>query len=75
MYDFWEVGRGWKWNWVRPLLPNLSLLKLSSTVINPLSLEGDKMGWLNAKGGVYSVKSAYDLEMGELSRVNGEVGI
>lgn len=64
VYKLWEIGRGWKWDRVSSLLPQLSLMKPASTIINPLNIESDEIGWMDANGGGFFVKSTYELEVG-----------
>lgn len=62
--DNWDEGRGWKWESVSLLVPSTTLLKLAPMVLNPSPEAIDKMGWLEAVRGTFTVRSAYGLANG-----------
>lgn len=61
--DLGEQGRGWKWSEVQSLPPT-KLVKLASTIIQPVTRQGDIMGWLSPRGDKFTVKTAYQLARG-----------
>lgn len=63
--DLLEESLGWKWQCVSSLLSHSNLLQLSSTILRPTDAGRDIMHWLKL-GGRFSVRSAYELEIGGL---------
>lgn len=59
--DYWEQRRGWKWEQLSHVLPASKLLQIVATIINVGTKAKDRMGWLDARGGKFTVKSAYML--------------
>lgn len=71
VHDYWVERRGWKLDRIGGLLPQVSLLKLASTIINTSRSEPDKMGRLDPSSGVFSMKPACDSKLGDLKKESG----
>lgn len=52
---------GWKWSELQAMLPASELIMLASEVLMLDAEQVDTVGWLDANGGRFSVKSAYRL--------------
>lgn len=42
----------------------MTIHKLDSIILNPKGSEVDRMGWMDLAGGVFSVRSTYELATG-----------
>lgn len=63
VYQYWELGKGWKWDRLAELLPTVTLLKLYNTMLELEDGSADQVGWLSAKRKKFRVNSAYKLEV------------
>lgn len=68
--DYWEENHGWDWVQLDHVLPATKLRRLADAVINSSINKEDRRGWLDSKGGLFSVKSSYRL----VASWEGDVG-
>lgn len=58
--EYWEEGRGWKWDRLRDLLPSEILQKLAAYVLSDDTRKEDEFAWYLEHDGSFSVASAYE---------------
>jgi len=56
--DYWEVGRGWKWDLLSPLLPEAALATIASFELADDTKFQDQIFWRGTHSGCFSLKSA-----------------
>lgn len=62
--NYWQEGRGWTWENISPFLQATDLMLLASKIIMPEAMERDSFKWMEDKGGICTVSSAYDVFVG-----------
>lgn len=61
---YWEHRYGCKWDMLSQKITSTSLVKLSSIALRPEHAVLDRGGWMEGKGGNFTVKLAYKLSKG-----------
>lgn len=61
---YWDEARGWRWELLGGQLQNSTLLKLVSMIIDVRNEVSYLFGWLDQRGGMFTVKIAYQLVIG-----------
>ncbi|XP_031125131.1 uncharacterized protein LOC116027569 [Ipomoea triloba] len=59
--DYWEEGRGWKWERLTGLIPDDILESLAGFVLSGDDTVDDEVGWGLDKSGFFSLSSAYEV--------------
>lgn len=58
--EYWEEGKGWKWELIWELIPPETANKLAGVVLSDDAEDGDDIGWSNEENEKFSIRSAYD---------------
>lgn len=62
MADYCNAGQGWKWEVLWPLLPSEIQAHLSAFFVRMDSDADDSICWALSPNGMFTVRSAYDVQ-------------
>lgn len=72
--EYWEEGRGWRWDLFAHLLLSTTLVKLASKGIDLIETRKHLVGWLKKGANKFSVKTAYEFQTWWIMEEGGLVG-
>lgn len=67
--SYWDRERGWDWGALNSLLPEGILEQLAAYSLSDDPDSSDSIGWRKGTSGAFSVKSAYDIDLGDVDQV------
>lgn len=62
--DAWDEGTGWKWSLFAHLIPVSCLVRIAGMRVDRSSGREDAVGWLSNDKTKFSVKTAYNIQLG-----------